>query len=153
MGLNHHDVAACESAATDPAEDIVQTPDPTAHEGAEHPTGVLIKRLAEQRGHGQDDMAIDDALVEHPADWTDPVIDIDFGTAQAQRRFAAHRDAMGALAPVQTAVLDIAHLVGIPTPEHLVDEAIIVTRLVARIDACKPLPVLDKDLFEDVPVL
>jgi hypothetical protein len=98
-------------------------------------------------------MAIDDTLVEPPTDLTDPVIDIDIGTAQAQRRFAAHRDAMGTLSSLQTAALDMANLVGIPAPEHLVDGAVIVTRMVARIDACEPLPVLDKDLFKDVPVL
>src|SRR5215471_5277915 len=60
---------------------------------------------------------------------------------------------MFALATVEAAVFNIAYLVGIPTPEHLVDEAIIVARMVTRIDACEPVPVLDKDLFEDVPVL
>src|SRR4029450_2176430 len=98
-------------------------------------------------------MAIDGALMQHPADLADPVVDVHFGTTQAQRRFTAHRDAMGALSTVETAVRDIAHLVGIPTPEHLVDKVIIVGRLVARINAFEPVPVLDKDLLEDVPVL
>src|SRR5207244_12298870 len=31
---------------------------------------------------------------------------------------------------------------------QLVDEAIIVARIVARIDACEPVPVLDKDLLK-----
>src|SRR5215471_19227998 len=57
------------------------------------------------------------------------------------------------LATVEAAVFDIAYLIGMPTPEHLVDEAIIVARMVTRIDTCEPVPVLDKDLFEDVPVL
>ena len=91
--------------------------------------------------------------MEHLADLADPVVDVHFGTAQAQRRFTAHRDEMFALSTVETAVFNIAHLVGIPTPEHLVDEAIIVALIVARIDAFKPVPVLDKDLLEDVPVL
>jgi hypothetical protein len=60
---------------------------------------------------------------------------------------------MFALSTVEAAVFDIAYLVGIPTPEHLVDEAIIVACMVTRIDTCEPVPVLDKDLFEDVPVL
>jgi hypothetical protein len=34
---------------------------------------------------------------------------------------------MFALAPVETAVCDRAYLLGIPAPEHLVHEAIIVT--------------------------
>src|SRR5207302_11299522 len=69
----------------------------------------------------------------------------------AQRRFTKHGDAIGTLAALQTTVFDIAHLIGIPTPEHLVDEAIIVGRIVARVDALEPAPVLGKDLFEDVP--
>src|SRR5262245_59701263 len=57
------------------------------------------------------------------------------------------------LATVEAAVFDRAYHVGMPTPEHLVYEAIIVARMVTRIDTCEPVPVLDKDLFEDVPVL
>ena len=58
---------------------------------------------------------------------------------------------MGALSAPQTAIVDIAHLVGIPAPEHLVHKAIIVASIVPRIDACKSVPVLSKDLFEDAP--
>jgi hypothetical protein len=89
--------------------------------------------------------------MEHLADLAHPVVDIDFGTAQAQRRFTAHRDEMFALATVETAVFDSAELLGRPAPEPLVHEAIIVARMVARVDVCEPLPVLGKDLFEDVP--
>ena len=59
---------------------------------------------------------------------------------------------MDALPTLQTAVLDIAHLLRIPAPEHLVHEAIIVTRIVARVDALEPVPVLGKDLLKDTPV-
>src|SRR2546427_10209458 len=97
-------------------------------------------------------MAIDDTLVEHLADLADPVVDVHFGTAQTQRRFTAHRHTMVALATLQTAVFDIAHLVGIPAPEHLVHAFIIVALIVPRLDVLEPVPVLDKDLFEDVPV-
>ena len=60
---------------------------------------------------------------------------------------------MLALATMLTAILDITHLVGIPAAEHLVHETIIVAGIVARVDVFEPLPVLDKDLLEDVPVL
>jgi len=60
---------------------------------------------------------------------------------------------MFALATLRTAVLNIAPFLRVPTPEHLAYEAIIVGFLVARMDAFKPVPVLDKDLLEDVPVL
>ena len=89
--------------------------------------------------------------MEHLADLAHPVVNIDFGTAQAQRRFTAHRDEMFALATVETAVFDRAYLLGIPAPEHLVHEAIIVARIVARVDVFEPVPVLGKDLFEHVP--
>ena len=58
---------------------------------------------------------------------------------------------MGALPTLQTAIDDIAHLVGIPAPEHLVDKAIIVAAIVPRMGAFKAVPVLGKDLFEDAP--
>src|SRR5262249_8846174 len=59
---------------------------------------------------------------------------------------------MIALTTIERWVLDIAHLVGVAAVEHLVDEPLIVGRIVARMELFKPLPVIDKDLFEDVPV-
>ena len=96
-------------------------------------------------------MAIDDAFMEHLADLAHPVVHIDFGTAQAQRRFTTHRDEMFTLATVETAVFDRAYLLGIPAPKHLVHEPIIVARIVARVDVFESVPVLGKDLFEEVP--
>src|SRR5712691_12609938 len=58
---------------------------------------------------------------------------------------------MGALPALQTSIFDIAHLVGIPAPEHLVDKSIIVASIVPRIDAFKSVPVIGKDLYEDAP--
>ena len=98
-------------------------------------------------------MPIDDPVMEHLTNLSDPMVDIDLGTSQAQRRLTAHGNAMFPLTTMETAVFDIAYLVRIPTPEHLVDKVIIVGRLVARINAFEPVPVLDKDLLEDVPVL
>src|SRR6266571_9568721 len=60
---------------------------------------------------------------------------------------------MGALPAMETPILGIAHLVRIPAPEHLVHSCIVVALIIARIDAFKPVPVLDKDLLEEVPVL
>src|SRR6266446_33475 len=59
---------------------------------------------------------------------------------------------MRALTTFETSVLEIAHLVGITTVEHLVDESLIVGRVVAGTELFEALPVIDKDLFEDVPV-
>src|SRR6266849_6161812 len=83
MCLDNDDIAALESTATDPAEDVIQTPHPTAHERTQHRLRLLIKRFPEYLRHGQDDMTVDDALVEHPAHLADPVVDIDFGAAPA----------------------------------------------------------------------
>src|SRR5712691_6201024 len=58
---------------------------------------------------------------------------------------------MGALPALQTSIFDIAHLVGIPASEHLMDKSIIVAAIVPRIDAFKAVPVIGKDLFEDAP--
>ena len=60
---------------------------------------------------------------------------------------------MLALATMLTAILAIPHLVGIPAAEHLVHETIIVAGIVARVDVFEAIPVIDKDLFEDVGVL
>jgi hypothetical protein len=54
---------------------------------------------------------------------------------------------------MQIPILEIPHPLRIAAGEHLVHEAIIVGCIVARLDAFKPIPVLDKDLLEDVPVL
>jgi hypothetical protein len=59
---------------------------------------------------------------------------------------------MLALTTVETSVLDIAHVVGITAVEHLLHEAVIVRRVIARAQLFKPLPVIGKDLFEDAPV-
>ena len=89
--------------------------------------------------------------MEHLAHLAHPVVDIDFGTAHAPRRLTTHRDEMFTLATVETAVFARASLLGIPAPKHLVPEAIIVARLVARVDLFEPIPVLGKDLVEEVP--
>ena len=59
---------------------------------------------------------------------------------------------MLALAAVQAAILDIAHLVWIPARQHLGHQIIIVRRLVARMGVLKCLPAIRKDLLKDTPV-
>ena len=43
MGLDNHDAAALEGAATDSAKDIIQTADATAHERTQYRFRLLIK--------------------------------------------------------------------------------------------------------------
>jgi hypothetical protein len=52
-----------------------------------------------------------------------------------------------------TVILEIPHLVGIAAVEHLVNETVIVAGIVARVDVFEAIPVIDKDLFENVGVL
>jgi len=152
MGLHDHDVATCERFATETAPDIIQTPDPPAPERTQDGFGVLRKRGASYLGHGHDDRAIDEALMQHLADWADPVVDVDCGASEAQRRFTTHRSERFACPTVQTAVLDIAPLFRLAAPEQLLHEAIVVARIIARREALNPCPVLGKDLCEDIPV-
>src|SRR5688572_29835062 len=56
------------------------------------------------------------------------------------------------LATVQAAVLDIAHLPWGATRQHLGYQVIVVGCLVAWMGVLKRVPVLGKNLFEDVPV-
>src|SRR5262249_4979707 len=59
---------------------------------------------------------------------------------------------MLALATVQAAVFDVPHLFRVATRQHLGHQVIIVGRLVARMGVFEPVPVLSKDLLEDIPV-
>jgi len=91
--------------------------------------------------------------MQHLADLSDPMVDRDFGASQTERGLATHRDEVLPLATRLTVILDRAHLVGIAAVEHLVDETVIVAGIVARVDVFEAIPVIDKDLFEDVGVL
>ena len=141
-----------ERLAPDRTVEIIQALRPAAHERAQDNRCVLVEGHAEHRRDRQDDMPIDDPCMEHLADLADPVIDVDFGTPQAQRRFAAHRHPMGALATLQATVFDIAHLLRVATRQHLGHQTIVVGGLVAWMGVLKRLPVIGKDLLEDAPV-
>src|SRR5207244_2253399 len=151
MRLDDPDIATLQGPATHPAEAIIQALHATAHERTQHFLSVLIKCRAQQRGHRQHHMTIDHPLMQHGADLAHPVIDIDFRAAKTQRRFTAHRDPMGAFPAPQAAVLNRAHRVRIAASEHLLHQTIIVARPVTRVGVGEPVPVLSKDLFEDVP--
>src|SRR5438132_12313018 len=97
-------------------------------------------------------MPIDDPLREHLTNLSDPIVDIDLGTSQPQRRLTAHGNAMFPLTTMETAVFDIAYLLTIPTTEHLVEQVIVVGRMLAKTDRFKPLPMHAKDLFITVPI-
>src|SRR4030095_3406924 len=151
IGLDHDDIAALEGLATHRTKEIVQALHPTLHEWTEQRFGMLIKWCSQDIRHGEDNMPIDDPVMEHLTNLSDPMVDIDLGTSQAQRRLTAHGNAMFPLTTLATEGFDRAYLVRIPTPEHLVDKVIVVGRIVARTERFKPLPMLGKDLFKNVP--
>src|SRR5262249_44597621 len=120
MRLDDDDVATLEGAALDEAEDIIQTADATAHERTQHRLRLLIKRCPQELWHGEDDLPGNDTRMQHPADLADPVVDVDFGAAQAQCGLTTHGDALRPLATMQTPIGDISYLLRMPAPEHLV---------------------------------
>lgn len=83
VSLNYHDIAPFERLTTHPAEEVIQTANPTAHQLTQQRLRMLIKGFAEHLGHRQHNMAVDHPVMEHLADLTDPIIDVDFGAAQA----------------------------------------------------------------------
>jgi len=115
--------------------------------------GVLRKGGPSPRRDREANRALDHPLMPHLADRRDPMVARDLGTAYAPRRRATHRHPMLALATRRTALRDRPPLVGRPAAEHLVHETIRVAGIVARADVFAALPVIDKALFEDVPVL
>src|SRR5262249_23870252 len=132
--------------------EIIQALRPTAHERAQHDRCVLVKGRAEHRRDRQDDMPIDDSRMKGLAHLAHPVVDMNFGAAKAQRRFAAHRHQMLALFTVQAAVFDVPALCRIATREHLRHQTAVLGGLIARMSVLKRLPVIGKDLLKDTPV-
>ena len=152
MRVEHRDGAPSERLTFDGAIEIIQALRPAAHERAQYDRRVLVEGGAEHGRHRQDDVPVDDTLVEDLTHLADPVINVDFGASQAQRRFTTHRHQVLPLATVQAAVFDVADLLRIATRQHLGHQAIIIGCLVARMGVLKGVPVLGKDLLEDTPV-
>jgi hypothetical protein len=96
-------------------------------------------------------MAIDDALMEPLAHVADKLIDIDFGTSQAQGGLTTHGDEVFALSTIEASVVEVSDLFRIATREHLVHQLVIVSVIITRVELLKFIPVIMKDLFKDVP--
>jgi hypothetical protein len=150
--VKHRDGTTSERLAPDVAREILQALPPTAHERAQHDRSVLVEGRAEHGRDRQDDVAIDDPLGEDLPHLAHPVGHGDFGTPQAQGRWTTHRHQRLPLATLQAAVFAVPHLLRVATPKHLGHQAIIVGRLGAWMGVGDPVPVLGKDLFENVPV-
>src|SRR5215510_7445649 len=137
MGVEDRDITTLERLPLDSAVKIVEALRPAAYERTQHDRGVLVKGRAEHRRHRQDDMPINDAFVEPPADLADPVVHGDFGAAQAQGGFAAHCHHVLPLTTVQTAVFDVAHLRGLAPGEHLAYQIMVIGSLIPRMGVLK----------------
>ena len=97
MGMNYGDVAPLEDLTSHFTIEVIKALHAASHHLTQQDVSVLVERRAEHGRHGQDEMSIDQTLVKRLADLTDPVVDVDFGTSQAQRRFTTHRHQMLAL--------------------------------------------------------
>ena len=96
-------------------------------------------------------MAIDDALVEVVTEVADKVIDIDLGASQTQGRLTTHGDEVFALSTIEASMFEVSDLVRIATGKHLVDQLIIVSCIITRMELLKFVPVIMEYLFKDVP--
>jgi hypothetical protein len=96
-------------------------------------------------------VAVDNALMKPLADVADKVIDIDLCTSQTQSGLTAHGDEVFALSTIETSVVEVSNLFRVATGEHLVDQLIIVSGIITRIELLKFIPVIMKDLFKDIP--
>ena len=56
------------------------------------------------------------------------------------------------LATMLTAILDITHLIRIATAQHLLHKAVVIASVVARMALFEDVPMIRKDLLEDVPM-
>jgi hypothetical protein len=130
MRVEDRDGAPLERLPLDGAVESVEALRPAASERTPHDRGVLVKSGAEHRRHRQDNMPIDDAFVEHPADLADPVVHGDFGAAQAQGGFAAQRHHGLPLPTVQTAVFHVPDLHRGATGEPLANQTRVIGGLV-----------------------
>src|SRR5712691_3654562 len=142
MRVEDRDIPPLERLPLDGAIEIIQALPPTAHERAQHDRGVLVEGGAEHGRYRQDNMPIDDALMEDFTDLVDPVVCIDFGAPQTQRRLATHGHQVFALTTLQAAVFDVSDLLRIATRQHLCDQASVVRRLIARMGTLKRVPVI-----------
>ena len=147
----HRDGAPRERLAPDRAVEILQALRPTADKRAQQDRGIVLERRAEHGRDGQEEVAIDDALMAHLTDVADPVVDVDCGAPQAQRRLTTHRHQVLPLATGQAAVLDIAHCRRVTTVKHLGHQIIVVGRLVTRMGLLERLPVIGTDVLKDTP--
>ena len=150
-GLDHDERAALEGLPAPRTQEIVQALHPTRHARTAPRFGMLIPWWSHDSRHGEDHRPIDDPVMEPLPNLSDPMVDRDLGTSQAQRRLTAHGHAMCPVPTRETSVCERASLLRMPTPKHLVDKVIVVPRLVARTARFQSFPMLGKALLKNVP--
>src|SRR4030095_11794763 len=126
MRVEHRNIPSPEGLAPDVAIEVIQALHPAAHQCAQQERSVAVEGDAEHGRDGEDDMPIDHPLVEDLTPLAHPGVNVDFGTPQAPGRCAAHPPQVLALAAVQAAIFEVAHLLRVATVEHLSHEAIVV---------------------------
>src|SRR5437870_12132241 len=74
MRVEYGDIPACEGFPLHGAIEIIKSLGPTTHKNVKDARRGLVDGHPEHRRHRQDDVPIDDPIVQHSADLTDPVI-------------------------------------------------------------------------------
>ena len=92
-------------------------------------------------------MAIGDAGQKPSANKVDPSFGVSLGTGKAEAGFAGKSDS-SYLAALAAAVLDIAHLIGITTAEHLRDGIVVIRTVKSWVILLKLIPVIVENLLK-----
>ena len=145
-GLENNDVSDIEFNSASGLENIFETGVSCAHEWTEQ-CGIAIKPCSQEFGHGQYDMAIGDAGQKPPADKVSPSFGVSLSTGKAEAGFAGKGDS-SYFAALAATVLDIAHLVGITTAEHLRDGIVVIRTVKSWVILLKLIPVIVENLLK-----
>ena len=147
-GLENNDVSDVEFTSASGLENVFEAGMTGSHEWTEQ-CGVTIKPCSQKFGQGQYHMAIGDAGQKPSADKVGPSFGVSLGTGKAEAGFAGKGNP-SYFAALAAAVLDIAHLVGITTAEHLRDGIVVVRTVKSWMSQFKLIPVIVKNLFKGI---
>ena len=99
---------------------------------------ALLKPLSvSQPGNGLD------RSLDHP---------LHLGASQAERGLTTHRHPVMTLSALRATVVDRAHDLGVATPDHLLDQTIIIGGWIPGMGMLKRAPMIRKARFEDAPI-
>lgn len=127
-------------------EDVEEAVVPGLQEVVEQ-IGVSVEVAPEEIRHGEDFMSVGDLRDPSSADEIRPAVRIHLGTGQAEARLAGEGDSAG-FSTGAAAILDKSHFLGIAAIEHLLDDLVIIVRVIAWMDLFESVPVISKNLLE-----